>query len=88
MGAGVLSIVFQPFSPTPSSGKWLIYGILIAFGLMFPERLIYLYFLFPVKVKYFVAVWAAWPFFPHSRPLVAPLLTWPIWEGWCLPFST
>ena len=57
MGAGVLSIVFQPFSPTPIIGaSGSIYGILIAFGLMFPERLIYLYFLFPVKVKYFVAV--------------------------------
>ena len=28
----------------------------MAYGMMFPERLVYLYFLFPVKVKYFVAV--------------------------------
>ncbi|MEE8160614.1 MAG: rhomboid family intramembrane serine protease [Acidobacteriota bacterium] len=57
MGAGVLSIVFQPFSEIPTIGaSGAIYGILMAFGLMFPERLVYLYFLFPVKVKYFVAV--------------------------------
>ena len=57
MGAGVLSILFQPFSEIPTIGaSGAIYGILMAFGLMFPERLVYLYFLFPVKVKYFVAV--------------------------------
>ncbi len=31
-----------------------IYGILVAYWLMFPNRSIYLYFLFPIKVKYFV----------------------------------
>ncbi|MCZ6879401.1 MAG: rhomboid family intramembrane serine protease [Acidobacteria bacterium] len=64
MGAGVLSIVFQPFSEIPTIGaSGAIYGILMAFGLMFPERLVYLYFLFPVKVKYFVAVLGGLAFF-------------------------
>lgn len=31
-----------------------VYGILLAFGMMFPNRTVYIYFLFPVKVKYFV----------------------------------
>jgi len=31
-----------------------IYGILLAYGLMFPNRKIFIYFLFPIKVKYFV----------------------------------
>ena len=31
-----------------------IYGVLVAYWLMFPERLVYLYFLFPIKVKWFV----------------------------------
>ena len=31
-----------------------VYGILLAFGMMFPNMLIYLYFLIPVKAKYFV----------------------------------
>jgi membrane associated rhomboid family serine protease len=30
------------------------FGILMAFGMLFPNREVYLYFLFPVKVKYFV----------------------------------
>lgn len=31
-----------------------IYGVLIAFGLLFPDRYIYIYFLLPVKAKYLV----------------------------------
>ena len=31
-----------------------VYGILLAFGMMYPNMKVYLYFLFPVKVKYFV----------------------------------
>jgi membrane associated rhomboid family serine protease len=31
-----------------------VYGILLAFGMMFPNMLIYLYFLIPIKAKYFV----------------------------------
>lgn len=57
IGAGILSIIFDPFSPIPTIGaSGAIYGILLAYGMMFPDRLVYLYFLFPVKVKYFVAV--------------------------------
>jgi membrane associated rhomboid family serine protease len=32
-----------------------VYGVLIAFGMLFPDRYIFLYFLVPVKAKYFVA---------------------------------
>lgn len=31
-----------------------VFGILLAFGMMYPDQPIYLYFLFPVKAKYFV----------------------------------
>lgn len=33
-----------------------IYGILLAFGMMFPNNLIYIYFLFPIKAKWFVLI--------------------------------
>lgn len=33
-----------------------VYGILIAFGYLFPNSLIFLYFLFPLKAKYFVGI--------------------------------
>lgn len=32
-----------------------VYGVMIAFALFFPERQIYVYFLFPVKAKYLIA---------------------------------
>ena len=35
-----------------------IYGILLAYGLMFPNRKVLIYFLFPIRVKYFVAILA------------------------------
>lgn len=36
-----------------------VYGILLAFGMMFPEERIYLYFLVPIKAKWFVIGYAA-----------------------------
>ncbi|MBR1769116.1 MAG: rhomboid family intramembrane serine protease [Bacteroidales bacterium] len=33
----------------------ICFGLLLAFGIMFPNNYIYLYFLLPIKVKYFVA---------------------------------
>lgn len=36
-----------------------VYGILAAFGYTFPNSLIYLYFFFPIKAKWFVLMYAA-----------------------------
>lgn len=36
-----------------------IYAILLAFGMTFPNQPIYLYFLLPMKAKYFVMIYAA-----------------------------
>ena len=36
-----------------------IYGLLLAFGMMFPNSMIYLYFLVPIKAKWFVIGYAA-----------------------------
>jgi len=60
VGAGLLSVLAHPSSIIPTIGaSGAIYGILMAYGMMFPDRLVYLYFLLPVKVKYFVAVLGA-----------------------------
>jgi membrane associated rhomboid family serine protease len=59
---GVVAGLFQLFL-TPILGSaaavtigasGAVYGVLIAFGLMFPNRLIFLYFLIPVKAKYLI----------------------------------
>lgn len=40
---------------TPTVGaSGAVYGILMAFGILFPNVLVYIYFLIPVKVKYLV----------------------------------
>jgi rhomboid family protein len=55
IGAGLLNAVLTPGSPIPIVGaSGAIYGLLLAFGVLFPNQPIYLYFLFPIKAKYFV----------------------------------
>lgn len=36
-----------------------VYGILLAFGMMFPNMLVYVWFLFPIKAKWIVIVYGA-----------------------------
>ena len=36
-----------------------VFGLLLAFGMMFPNSLIYVYFAIPVKAKYFVIIYGA-----------------------------
>jgi hypothetical protein len=56
VGSGIIWLVLNinnPFSVLiGASGA--IYGVLLAYGLMFPNRKVFIYFLFPIKVKYFV----------------------------------
>jgi len=53
IGAGLASF-FLSFNSTTIGASGAIFGILVAFALMFPNRIIYLYFLFPIKAKYLV----------------------------------
>ena len=39
-----------------------VYGVLLAFGMMVPNRTVYLYFLLPIKVKYLVMILVATEF--------------------------
>jgi len=36
-----------------------VFGLLLAFGMLFPNSLIYIYFLFPIKAKWFVIFYGA-----------------------------
>lgn len=45
--------------PNVIGASGAVFGILVAFGLMFPNVNIYLYFLFPIKAKYFVILYGA-----------------------------
>ena len=52
----ILSPIFEPALGPTIGASGAIYGVLIAFATMFPDRYIFLYFLIPVKVKYFVII--------------------------------
>jgi membrane associated rhomboid family serine protease len=61
IGAALANLFLSPLLtdinvPTVGASGAII-GILVAFGLMFPDRPIFLYFLFPIKAKYFVLIY-------------------------------
>lgn len=63
IGAGLSTILLTPLFTSlqlPTVGaSGSVYGILVAFGMLFPNREIFLYFLFPIKAKYFVIIYMA-----------------------------
>jgi membrane associated rhomboid family serine protease len=57
IGGGILNTLFAPGQLGPSIGASAgVYGVLLAYGLIYPDRVVYFYFLFPIKVKYFVMI--------------------------------
>lgn len=69
VGSGLVTVLFSLSSPTPVVGaSGAIYGVLLAYGLMFPNRLVYLYFLIPIKVKYLVILIGTIAFFSSLNP--------------------
>ena len=65
VGAGVIMLVVSLFPMALSDRLYLtrtvgasgaIFGLLLAYGLQFPHRQIYLYFLFPIPARYFVMI--------------------------------
>ncbi len=57
LGGGILHYIINPYSPIPSIGaSGAIYGVLLAYGLTFPESILYINFFIPVKAKYAVLI--------------------------------
>ena len=57
IGSGLITLLFSLNSTIPVVGaSGAIYAILVAFAMMYPNRLIYFYFLIPIKAKYFVLI--------------------------------
>jgi membrane associated rhomboid family serine protease len=67
-GAGIISFLLSFNSMVPTIGaSGAIFGLLVAFALMYPDRYIYLYFLFPIKAKYLVIFFGVLELFASFR---------------------
>jgi len=58
VSAGILHLFLSPLlgsTPAPTIGaSGSVFGVLVAFAMLFPDRYIFLYFLIPVKAKYLI----------------------------------
>lgn len=72
IGAGVANLLIAPLlgQAGPTIGaSGAIYGVLVAFGFLFPDRPIYLYFFVPIKAKYLIVIYMVIEFFSASNGL-------------------
>lgn len=58
MGGAIIPMSEYLNYMTTVGASGAIYGLLLAFGMMFPNSMIYLYFLVPIKAKWFVIGYA------------------------------
>lgn len=63
IGAGILTVLLNPNSEAATIGaSGAIYGILLAYAVLFPNRIIY-FIIFPIPAKYFVLILGGLAFF-------------------------
>ncbi len=66
IGAGLTVLLLSNSSTIGASGA--VYGVMLAYALRYPDRMIYIYFMFPVKVKYFMGFMFLISFFSTIGP--------------------
>ena len=93
IGAAICSTLVAPGSTIPIIGaSGAIYGLLVAYGILFPNQILLFAFLFPIKAKYFVLILGALSFWmsfsapgdgvAHVAHLGGMLFGWLYLRGW------
>ncbi|HET9952551.1 MAG TPA: rhomboid family intramembrane serine protease [Candidatus Eisenbacteria bacterium] len=93
VGAGICSVVTGWNSYIPIIGaSGAIYGLLAAYGILFPDRTLLLYFIVPIKAKWFVLILGLITFWSslsasgsgvaHVAHLGGMLFGWLYLRGW------
>ena len=63
IGAGICDVAANAaagnFNTHTIGSSGAIYGVLLAFGVLYPDRIVLMSFLFPIKAKYFVMIMGA-----------------------------
>jgi len=54
IGGGLLQLILGAGGGPIIGASGAVYGVMVAFAMYFPDRMIYIYFLFPVKAKYLI----------------------------------
>jgi membrane associated rhomboid family serine protease len=58
-GDPILGKLNELYNMTTIGASGSVFGLLLAFGMLFPNSLIYLYFFIPIKAKWFVIIYGA-----------------------------
>lgn len=57
LGAGLTVLAVTPGSPVPTIGaSGALFGLLLAYGMQFPNRLLYVFLIFPMRAKWVVVL--------------------------------
>ncbi len=74
MGSGLITVLFNYNSLIPVVGaSGAVYGILLAYGILFPNKIVLVMAVLPLKVKYFIGILAAVSFFATLSPGESPV---------------
>lgn len=64
LGAAFAHLAMAPHSPIPVIGaSGSVYGLLVAFAMLYPDAVVYLYFLIPIKAAHMAILFGAIEFF-------------------------
>ena len=68
VGESALRNYFMAYNTPVIGASGAVYGVLMAFGMLFPNVKIYIYFLFPIKAKWLVIILGGIEFFQGLNP--------------------